>query len=99
VDRWGLAVTPFGDSQHRSAMPIFRVTCACCGLAATHIASGDRGLTSFDAEECMSRCESGRAAKATGVSFMPCELDCPHLKAAVRARIEEAAADTVPPER
>ena len=51
---------------HLRPMPMFRVLCGECGLAATHIRSGDRGVTSFDPDECVARCKAGIEAQAAG---------------------------------
>jgi hypothetical protein len=63
---------------------MFRVTCGECGLAATHIRSGDRGVTSFDPDECVARCWAGMEAQAQGEPAMARVLACKHLTTALQ---------------
>jgi hypothetical protein len=69
-------------------MSILRVACGQCGLAATLIQTGDRSATSFDAEECATRCAMGRAASAAGEPVAARVLECEHLGAALRAMVK-----------
>jgi hypothetical protein len=62
-------------------MQSFRITCERCGLSATHLRSGGRSMTSFDAEQCEARCEIAKAA--TGDRVAACMGQCPHLAAAL----------------
>jgi hypothetical protein len=66
-------------------MALFRITCSRCGLTATHIQSGDRGVTSFDTDEGAARCEEGKAAKLAGDSVPARVVQCEHLKQALQA--------------
>lgn len=63
-------------------MSICRVKCARCGLEATRIDSAGRGLTSVQADECMSLCAVAADARARGEDCDPLSVDCPHLKTA-----------------
>ena len=58
---------------------MFRVTCGLCGLSATHIRSGPRGVTSFDADECAVRCQKGRDAAGAGEPAVASVAGCEHL--------------------
>jgi len=63
-------------------MPIHRVSCVECGLAATRVRSGDRGLTSFSEEAAAALCLRGRDAVAAQ-SVLESVAQCEHLAAAI----------------
>ena len=65
-------------------MPIVRVTCDQCGLCATYVQSGDRGVASFDADEGEARCKKGREVKCAGESSIASVAACEHLVATLR---------------
>ena len=68
---------------------MMRVICGECGLAGTHIRGGERGVTSFPADESAVRCPQGRAAVEAGDLVAERVLECPHLKSALSALAEE----------
>jgi hypothetical protein len=74
---------------HLRPMPMFRVICGECGLAATHIRSGDRGVTSFDPDECVARCKAGIEAQAAGEPAVAHVLACKHLTIALQQHTGE----------
>ncbi|MCL4713596.1 MAG: hypothetical protein KJZ75_01715 [Hyphomonadaceae bacterium] len=80
-------------------MPIHRVTCAECGLAATHVQSGDRGVTSFSEEEAGEKCSRGVAAREAGDAPLRQVARCEHLKRAIADAIDEFKARTRGAER
>lgn len=67
-------------------MPISRVVCQTCGLAATQIGSGDRAVLSFKVEECVERCTVGIKALEAGEPLAACMIQCEHLMAARSSR-------------
>ncbi|MDZ4690211.1 hypothetical protein [Terricaulis sp.] len=72
-------------------MPIHRVTCSECGLSATHIQSGDRGVTSFLEFSAGARCSLGGDALARGVSPIAAVAQCPKLKDAIAQALKDFA--------
>jgi hypothetical protein len=79
-------------------MPIHRVTCAECGLAATHISCAKRGVTSFSEFSAGARCGLGNAAIALGASPMTPVVQCPNLQEAIAQAIKESD-ETQAPQR
>jgi hypothetical protein len=73
-------------------MRTFRFKCGRCGLEATRVCGGDRGVTSVNVDEFRSRCALAAEVAAQGLLADPREVDCPHLKAAAVA--EESAKTT-----
>jgi hypothetical protein len=69
--------------------------CGACGVSATHIRSGGRGVTSLDAEECAVKCPRGRAATADGDNAVASVGACEHLAEALRTQCEEEATQSV----
>jgi hypothetical protein len=61
-------------------MSIYRVSCLECGLAATHITSGDRAATSFSSEEATLRCKDFRQVEEQVLENV---IRCGHLRAAI----------------
>jgi hypothetical protein len=74
---------------------MFRVVCGHCGLSATQIVSGDLGVTSFDVEDCVRRCDKGREARFSDDPVAASVAKCPHLCAAL-AMCGKAPAQTGP---
>jgi hypothetical protein len=68
-------------------MPIHRVTCAECGLSATYIQNGDRGLTSFLEESAAELCVRGQAAASEEQSVLERVVNCDHLTEAIAAAV------------
>lgn len=68
-------------------MVMMKIVCAECGLAGTHILGGDRGVTSFPADESAVRCPRGRAAVEDGDLVAERVLECPYLQSALSALV------------
>jgi hypothetical protein len=67
-------------------VPIVRVQCSRCGLEATRIGYGDRAMTSVDAEVWLERCVAAAAARESGETPDPINVNCPHLQASADVR-------------
>jgi hypothetical protein len=60
---------------------IVRFKCSRCGLEATRIGYGDRGMTSVDPDVWVELCVAAAEARAGGDPGDPLSVNCPFLQA------------------